>query len=306
MEVCENTSIDTSVTRTYGISDKEEEIGDDIISIPDASILRRQIQDLCQEGEDKGCSEGANEPILESISQQFLVKEEVGSPLKNSKLAGIINNLFIEKLDEEKLEKLVKTYNKPENCPNMITPKCNEEIWRGDILNTSRRSNDIVLQKIQMHTVKAASAMADACDKIMEKNLKSDQCREMITPVIDALALLGVVTAEINQFRREQMEDQCPVKMQPLTKKVPPESEWLFGNDLSKRIDQLNSTNTALIKTFISSYSGKNTRYLSKQSTSSRPSTSATNTPKNLQSFRRCSAQGKRWIKQHSNKFARN
>ena len=57
MEVCENTSIDTSVTRTYGISDKEEEIGDDIISIPDASILRRQIQDLCQEGEDKGYSE---------------------------------------------------------------------------------------------------------------------------------------------------------------------------------------------------------------------------------------------------------
>ena len=45
--------------------------------------------------------------------------------------------------------------------------------------------------------------------------------------------------------------------MQPLTKNVPPESEWLFGNDLSKRIKQLNSTNTALIKTSISSYSGE-------------------------------------------------
>ena len=176
-----------------------------------------------------------------------MVKEEVGSPLKNSKLAGIINNLFIEKLDEEKLEKLVKTYNKPENCPNMITPKCNEEIWRGDILNTSRRSNDIVLQKIQMHTVKAAYAMTDACDKVMEMNLQSDQCREMITPVIDAFALLGVVTAEINQFRRQQMKDRLLAKMQPLTKNVPPESEWLFGNDLSKRINQLNSMNTALI-----------------------------------------------------------
>ena len=46
-----------------------------------------------------------------------------------------------------------------------------------------------------MHTVKAACAMTDTCDKIMEMNLKSDQCREMITPVNDALALLGVVTA---------------------------------------------------------------------------------------------------------------
>ena len=50
-----------------GISDKEEENDDDTISIPDASILRRQIQDLCQKGEDKGYSKGANDPILDSI-----------------------------------------------------------------------------------------------------------------------------------------------------------------------------------------------------------------------------------------------
>ena len=56
---------------------------------------------------------------------------------------------------------------------------------------------------------------------------------------------------------REQMKDQFPAKMQPLTKNVLSESEWLFGNDLSKRITQLNSTNAALIKTSVSSYSGK-------------------------------------------------
>ena len=170
-EVSEIISNDTSVTRPYDFSDEEEENDNDTISIPHASILSRQIQDLCQEGEDKGCSEDANDPILESISQQFPVKEEAGSPLKNPKLAGIINNLFIKKMDEKKLKKLVKTYNKPENCQNMITPKYNEEIWRGDILNTSRKSNDIVLQKIQMHTVKATCAMTNACDKIMEMNL---------------------------------------------------------------------------------------------------------------------------------------
>ena len=53
-----------------------------------------------------------------------------------------------------------------------------------------------------MHTAKVACAMTNACDKIMKLNLKSGQCREMIIPVIDALALLEVVTAEINQFRR--------------------------------------------------------------------------------------------------------
>ena len=100
MAVSENISTDTSVTRPYGISDEEEENYDETISIPDTSILRRKIQDLCQEGEDKGYSEGANDPILENKSQEFLVKEKVGGSLKNSELAGILNDLFIEKLDE--------------------------------------------------------------------------------------------------------------------------------------------------------------------------------------------------------------
>ena len=56
------------------------------------------------------------------------------------------------------------------------------------------------------------------------------------------------------------MKDRLPAKIKPLTKNVPSESEWLLGNDLSKRINQLNSTNTALTPTSVSSYSGKNNR----------------------------------------------
>ena len=55
-KVSENRATDTSVTMPYGISDVEEENDDDTIGIPDALILRRQIQDLCQGGEDKGFS----------------------------------------------------------------------------------------------------------------------------------------------------------------------------------------------------------------------------------------------------------
>ena len=76
------------------------------------------------------------------------------------------------------MKKLAKIYNKPESCPNIITPKHNEEICRGDILNKFGRSIDIVLQKIQMRTVKAACAMTDACDEIRKMSLKSHQCRE--------------------------------------------------------------------------------------------------------------------------------
>ena len=51
-------------------------------------MLRRQIQDLCHKVKDKEYSEGANDLILEIISQEFLVKKEVGSPLKILNLQG--------------------------------------------------------------------------------------------------------------------------------------------------------------------------------------------------------------------------
>ena len=75
----------------------------------------------------------------------------------------------------------------------------------------------------------------------------------MELPAIDALALLGVVTAETNQFRREQMKDQLLAEMKPLTNNFPSESKWLLGNNLSKSISLLNCTSPVLIKTTVSS-----------------------------------------------------
>ena len=43
---------------------------------------------------------------------------------------------------------------------------------------------------------KGSLRQTDACDNTMKLNLQSDQCWEVITPVIDELALLGVVTAD--------------------------------------------------------------------------------------------------------------
>ena len=157
-------------------------------------------------------------------------------------------------MDEEKLTKLIKTYNNPENLPYMLTPKCNEELGGGNIVSTNRRSDDTVLLKIHMHTDKAACAVADACDNIVNLNVKPIQRRKIIAHVINVLAFLGVVTAEISQFKMEQTKNRLPAKIQLLTKNVTPEFECLFGNDLSKRISELSSTITALIKTIVSSY----------------------------------------------------
>ena len=67
-----------------------------------------------------------------------------------------------------------------------------------------------------------------------------------MTPLIDSLAFLGLVSTVLNQFRRNYLKSRLPEKMKSLTKNVPAKSEWLFGDNLNKRINTISSINTAL------------------------------------------------------------
>ena len=95
-------------------------------------------------------------------------------------------------MENEKLKNLLKKYNKPKNCPYVFAPKCNPEIWNKN-LTTVHKGHDIELHKIQMHFVKAAYAITEACDRVMDSKLKSALCKEIVTRLIDSFALLGLV-----------------------------------------------------------------------------------------------------------------
>ena len=58
--------------------------------------------------------------------------------------------------------------------------------------------------------------MTVASDKIMSSNLLQEQSKELITSLVNALALLGKATADMNQFRRNNLRSRLPDKMRPL------------------------------------------------------------------------------------------
>ena len=78
---------------------------------PDQGILSGQIRDLFQENQGISSIQNLTDTILDGVSQEFTVKEDIVKPVKNTKLAGSINNFFIDKIKNEKLRKLLKTYN---------------------------------------------------------------------------------------------------------------------------------------------------------------------------------------------------
>ena len=71
---------------------------------------------------------------------------------------------------------MLKKYNVPENCPNIIAPKCNAETWNKN-LTSPYRINKIRLQNIQNLSAKATYVVTEACDKILDKmgKMKQDQ-----------------------------------------------------------------------------------------------------------------------------------
>ena len=112
--------------------------------------------------------------------------------------------------------------------------------------------------------------MTEACDNILNKmgKIKQDQSKELVSPLIDGLAFLGKAITDVNQFRRNNLKPRLPEKLKPLADNVPSESQWLFGDDLSKRISQKMT--------------------------------------KNFQSSRRSSAQGRKGQKLSNNRFYKN
>ena len=78
---------------------------------PDQGILSGQIGDLFQENQEISSIQNLTDTILDGVSQEFTLKEDIVKSVKNTKLAGSINNFFIDRIRNEKLRKLLKTYN---------------------------------------------------------------------------------------------------------------------------------------------------------------------------------------------------
>ena len=128
----------SSDTRHYGIND-EEEFQEECI-IPDQQNLAHEIQELCSVDQDDP-NIGGSEVLLDNIPQEFSSKDELGKPV-SEKLSKIVNTLFVNDMEEKKFKTNNKTYRRPGNCPAIVAPKVNSEIWNEN-LQASHRMTDI-------------------------------------------------------------------------------------------------------------------------------------------------------------------
>ena len=78
-----------------------------------AKTLSVDRLNICLEMQEINSNKNVSDPTVDSVLQEFTVIEEIGKPLKNTKLAGIMNNFLTDKMEDEIIGKLIKACNMP-------------------------------------------------------------------------------------------------------------------------------------------------------------------------------------------------
>ena len=232
------------------LSDSSSSIEEDSISIPDANSLDHDIADLLadQQQIDTTQQNETGDEVLAGIEAELSLTEDKGADI-NPKLAKITNNLFSEKLQDDKVKEKLKKHLIPSNCNNLAVAKCNPEIW--GTLTHARKLQDVAMQKNLNVVSKAAAALANIGNELLlgKAGKKADMpFNSLIAMTTDALALLGHTSQELHQLRRDNIKSSLPANLKGLASNVPKASEFLFGDDLPKRIQSMKATNNALSK----------------------------------------------------------
>ena len=112
------------------------------------------------------------------------------------------------------------------------------------MLQSKTRSKDLKTQKLQGCILKVVGVISKVTDTLINlknsKNLSLNNLRNSIGPMVhdcmDSLALLSHVNSSLEQTRRDNTVCCLDNQYQALRKNVPSQSEFLFGDDLPKRI----------------------------------------------------------------------
>ena len=121
--------------------------------------------------------------------------------------------------------------------------KCNEEIWY-EKLQPRNRSKDFKVQKSESCVLKAIRTISNIANSSLDLKSNKSSCandmRKALVPVIHictgSIAILSNVNSGIEENRHENIINCLDSQYHRLTRNVPSDSRWLFGDDIRTRI----------------------------------------------------------------------
>ena len=113
---------------------------------------------------------------------------------------------------------------------------------------------DLKTQKVQKTINKGGIILGQVADSLIKikhnKDMTASDMKNAVMPLIqmctDGLTFLAHGNNLLNQTRRNYITSVLPRHMSELGKKVPEDSDWLFGDNIVSRINQIKAGQKAL------------------------------------------------------------
>ena len=176
---------------------------------------------------------------LSTFAQDLATDEDLG-PEVAKQLADIMTNLLGKKLSDEKIKTRIDENPPPSNIPLLHPPRVNECVW--ELLKAGPRSSDIRMRKIQVRLTRGLVALARLADLLLQHKKKGTvpDLAESLNRALQSFALIANANYEISLRRRETLRGQLNPKFNRLCYPSTPVTENLFGDDITKRVEDIN------------------------------------------------------------------
>ncbi len=212
-----------------------------------------EVGQLLSDGDTASQNDGSSAPdvpvddLLQQLEAQFSEDKSIG-PAIGEKLANIATKRWAEKLSLDKLKELHEKYKQPLNCEAMRVSRINPEIWAQ--LSQHKRKTDLRLSKIQQNTQKAVFATLQMAENLSGKSRtsptddKGSDREALLRIAVNLIAMLGHLNADVMTMRQESIKPALRPEFQKICyASIPPNSEFLFGDDLAKLVRDSKETN---------------------------------------------------------------
>ena len=223
--------------RHYSDSDTDDDMpskAKKMTAVPPASSL----DDLGDLFESQSGDASGDVDIFDELDDPFSTPEETGPPI-HAKLAAKVSDRFLTNLNNEVVTQKIKTYIRPDNCPNLVVPKCNTEVWRN--LSKFQRTADLKVSHVQRSISAGAAAIIQILDLLLAntKSPQSLQIPQLVSKGCDALALFGHASQELSYHRRDTLRPAIKREYAGILNKSVPVTAQLFGDDIVKTVKDM-------------------------------------------------------------------
>ena len=212
------------------------------MSESDNSDCEELLTNKADSGATNGQRDESPDGLLDEIAQSLEETERTDEAFAE-KLADIANKRWLQRLSDEKLKEKLEKWPRPVNCDKIIVPKVNPEIWGK--LSRQAKGNDLQFSRLQTHLTKVGHIVVKSTDLLLKA--KADSSKSYIDDLVrmntDAIALLGHVSFENSQRRRESIRPHLHKDYAALCSSTMPVTNFLFGDELQAQLSHIRASN---------------------------------------------------------------